>query len=166
MTTKYTRHSAIGRHSGASCLWYLFWVFTFGCADASRESKSVVEPYQVIREAGNYVIEGGALALTVSVSGGLVVFSTVDVQGRIKFSYGDSASAYSRWFIMWDDEVRLWFFSSDVGGKCYLPDENGDYKSLGLEEAKNARIAIPKPFVENVPTSIRSTFDDWPRQGE
>ncbi|MGV3773950.1 MAG: hypothetical protein ACO1QB_13700 [Verrucomicrobiales bacterium] len=89
---------------------------------------------------------------------GIVQFKIADSAGNIVGETAKRASAYQRWFLFWDEQKRLWFWSSDVGGSLLMPDRDGRFKEVSINEDTFWIKEMPRPFFEQLPGSMKARW--------
>ena len=80
-----------------------------------------------------------------------------DESGKVLIRDMVGANAYERWFYFWEDHTsKLWFWSTDKGGHCWLLDHKSEYqrKSIGSSDVDN----LPSEYWEAMPSVIKSLW--------
>ena len=135
-------------------LLVLFAIFGGAC---SRKQTDTVPPSKtMVQEFGTWSSPDKRLILTVVKSPSAQVLYTLSSSADGKELLADAiGSNMQRWCFYWDEQNRLWAYSSDTGYfKIITAQPNGPV----LKTDVNKQSQLPKPIYDFLPSSLKKVW--------
>lgn len=134
----------------------LFMVFAISCEGRKDENveynKKTLIPNELIRDAGDYVIQSEHEILKVRIRQKRVSYNILNQKGDTLLSDNKpSISSAHKWGLLLDENGSLWIQSSDIGLYVAKKKDNSNYEieSFGKISSQN---------IDSVPDKIYSIF--------
>lgn len=129
-----------------------------GCKDQDQQARPLMTTFVqkpgVVSVPGSFPSQSGKYLLKVSInSKNCVEYSVSSVPGGEVVLSNDKASAFSRWFLLWDEADRLWVCSGDIGDCVWVVDsqEKPEHRWLcSVTKADPLLPKMPKAFYDNL----------------
>lgn len=130
-------------------------MFLLACS-RSAPTPSTTSPLTLISTAGKYALTRTNLTLTISITPDqLVDYQLIDSSGTKFLQSTERASNNARWFLLFDDHSRLWFYSGDVGTYVWTPDAEHRYSHQSLHSHPELQKEMPPAFLNALPANAR-----------
>jgi hypothetical protein len=122
-----------------------------------QKAETEIAPGQnLIDRPGEYRVRGEQIHIRARVEEGMVQYEVIK-NGMPIIKSTERASHTQRWFLCWDDQQRLWFESSDIGGLMWTTNSGGTYFPKSTDDPKVIK-SMPLIVFDGLPSSLRARF--------
>ena len=141
----------------------MLWLAAVLCSGCGSERK-LISTGELIQETGLYELKGTELRLQVfKDEEGRIDYMVYGPGGRVLVQAEKKFTPLHRWSMAFDESMRLWVHSSDVGTVVWTPEADG-YSEKSLEQTNASE--MPRKMWESLPRTLQSRWREERAQSE